>query len=405
MSSIAISCAKFCREKEVLDQLVAVTGYTVVRDRDLIEKTAAQFQVDREKVERALFGPPSVFNKFTLERENILARCKSVIAEELKQADTIYYGMIGLLIPQTVTHVLRVGLFDETKNRLQRALDEGLAEKKALKIMKKSDVSSGDLAHYIYRKPANDRSLYDIFLPMNATSVEKAVQVIMENDMKTALLQTAQSLQAVDDMALAARVERALLSKGCTNQIQCQEGNITVYINESVFSFEHTADTLKSLVRGVAGVGEVEVVAGKDYHVSVYRDCAFELPAKVLLVDDEQEFVQTLSDRLNTRNYGSYPVFDGEQAMELLESETPDVMVLDLKMPGMQGVDVLRQTKKAKPEIEVIILTGHGSEEDRKVCLDLGAYAYLQKPVDIAELTKLIDTAHEKVAKAKVCRC
>jgi len=124
-----------------------------------------------------------------------------------------------------------------------------------------------------------------------------------------------------------------------------------------------------------------------------------------LLVDDEQEFVQTLSDRLNTRNYGSYPVFDGEQAMELLESETPDVMVLDLKMPGMQGVDVLRQTKKAKPEIEVIILTGHGSEEDRKVCLDLGAYAYLQKPVDIAELTKLIDTAHEKVAKAKVCRC
>nr|WP_320012290.1 response regulator [uncultured Desulfobulbus sp.] len=405
MSSIAISCAKFCREKEVLDHLVTATGYSVVRDRDLIEKTAVRFQLDQDKVERALYGPPSVFNKFTLERENILARLKAVLAEELKRADTIYYGAIAVLIPQAVSHVLRVGLFDETKNRLQRAMDEGLVEKKALKIMKKNDVSSGDLAHYLYRKPANDRSLYDIFLPMSTTSVDQAVQIILENDKKAAVLQSAQSLQAVEDMALAAQVECTLLTKGCTNQIQCQGGKVTVYINESVYSFEHTAETLSSLVRSVAGVGEVQVIAGKDYHVSVYRDCAFELPTKVLLVDDEQEFVQTLSDRLNTRNYGSYPVFDGEQAMELLESETPDVMVLDLKMPGMQGVDVLRKTKEVKPEIEVIILTGHGSEEDRKVCLELGAFAYLQKPVDIKELTELIDTAHKKVAESKVCRC
>ena len=153
-----------------------------------------------------------------------------------------------------------------------------------------------------------------------------------------------------------------------------------------------------------SGVENVEVVTGKDYHVSVYRDQEFSLPPKVLLVDDEQDFVQTLSERLNTRDYGSYPVFDGEQALDLLGHETPDVMVLDLKMPGMNGVEVLQKTKKVKPEIEIIILTGHGSEEDKKTCLELGAYAYLQKPVDINNLTSMIDEAYKKVATARIAR-
>ena len=77
-------------------------------------------------------------------------------------------------------------------------------------------------------------------------------------------------------------------------------------------------------------------------------------------------------------------------------------MVLDLKMPGMDGIEVLRKTKEANPDIEIIILTGHGSEEDKKICLELGAYAYLHKPIDIAELTAIIDKAHKKVAAVKI---
>ena len=88
--------------------------------------------------------------------------------------------------------------------------------------------------------------------------------------------------------------------------------------------------------------------------------------------------------------------------MELLENELPDVMVLDLKMPGMGGIDVLRKTKEMNPEIEFIVLTGHGSEDDKKVCMDLGAYAYLHKPVDISQLTEIIDEAHGKVAASKM---
>ncbi|MBU1234274.1 MAG: response regulator, partial [Proteobacteria bacterium] len=233
----------------------------------------------------------------------------------------------------------------------------------------------------------------------NPTSI---VQLIMENYHKPAILESETSRQAVDDMALGARVELALVEKGYATEVKSSKGKITLLVNKSVYNFTKLADSLTAIANDVSGVQSVEVATGKDYHVSIYRSQEFSLPPKVLLVDDEQEFVQTLSDRLNTRNYGSYPVFDGEQALELLDSELPDVMVLDLKMPGMSGVEVLRKTKEAYPGIEIIILTGHGSEEDKKICMELGAYAYIHKPVDITELTKIIDEANGKVAAAKI---
>lgn len=76
-------------------------------------------------------------------------------------------------------------------------------------------------------------------------------------------------------------------------------------------------------------------------------------------------------------------------------------MVLDLKMPGIDGIEVLRRLKKEHPGIEVIILTGHGSEADREMCMQLGAFAYLKKPVDIDVLSQTMREAYAKIrAKA-----
>lgn len=85
---------------------------------------------------------------------------------------------------------------------------------------------------------------------------------------------------------------------------------------------------------------------------------------KVLLVDDEEEFVKALSERLQMRGLGSDLAFDGEQALQIVKDQEPDVMVLDLKMPGIDGMEVLRRVRKAYPQVQVIILTGHGTEKD-----------------------------------------
>jgi DNA-binding NtrC family response regulator len=146
----------------------------------------------------------------------------------------------------------------------------------------------------------------------------------------------------------------------------------------------------------------VKTKVGPGFHqADIYRKYDFETPSKVLLVDDEREFVQTLSERLLMRDMGSAVAYDGESALELIREDEPEVMILDLRMPGIDGIEVLRRVKQTNPGIEVIILTGHGSEADKSTCMDLGAFAYLQKPVDIDLLSETIRRANEKIVGRK----
>jgi len=117
---------------------------------------------------------------------------------------------------------------------------------------------------------------------------------------------------------------------------------------------------------------------------------------KILLVDDEQEFVETLSERLKMRDLSSEMALDGEKALQVVQDQEPDVMVLDLKMPGIDGMEVLRRVRKTFPRVQVVILTGHGSEKDEEQARRLGAYAYLKKPVDIENLVATLRKAFQK---------
>jgi two-component system, OmpR family, response regulator CpxR len=118
-------------------------------------------------------------------------------------------------------------------------------------------------------------------------------------------------------------------------------------------------------------------------------------------VDDEREFVQTLSERLKMRQFASEIAYNGQEALDFTDEEDTEVIILDLKMPGIDGIEVLKKMKATKPDIEVIILTGHGSEADRKTCLDLGAFAYLQKPADIDLITETMKQAYKKIESRK----
>jgi DNA-binding NtrC family response regulator len=116
----------------------------------------------------------------------------------------------------------------------------------------------------------------------------------------------------------------------------------------------------------------------------------------VLFVDDEVDFLETLLKRMKKRDVNVNGVESGEKALELLDREPVDVIVLDVRMPGMDGIQTLREIKKRYPLVEVIMLTGHASLEVAIEGMELGAFDYLMKPVDIDELLYKIQDAYKK---------
>ncbi|MFP4225787.1 MAG: response regulator [Desulfobacterales bacterium] len=116
---------------------------------------------------------------------------------------------------------------------------------------------------------------------------------------------------------------------------------------------------------------------------------------KVLLVDDEEEFVSALAERLDIRGIEAYTASDGEQALEMIESDTFQVIVLDVIMPGISGLEVLQRVKAKQTDAVVILLTGHGSTREGLEGMRMGAFDYLMKPLDIDELISKMNEAIE----------
>lgn len=117
---------------------------------------------------------------------------------------------------------------------------------------------------------------------------------------------------------------------------------------------------------------------------------------RVLVVDNEVEFASTLAERLRLRKIEAESVFFGEDTLPAVSRFQPDVIILDLDMPDITGLEVLSRVKNVEPAIEVILLTGHGSFEAGITGMELGAFDYLIKPVDLTQLMEKITDAYKK---------
>jgi DNA-binding NtrC family response regulator len=114
---------------------------------------------------------------------------------------------------------------------------------------------------------------------------------------------------------------------------------------------------------------------------------------RVLIVDDEEDLVQALEERLSLRGIKATGVTSGADALGLIRTEPYDVLLVDVRMPGIGGLQVIREVKAKLPGLEVILLTGHGSVEDAEEGMRLGAFEYLTKPVNIDDLIEVLRQA------------
>lgn len=118
---------------------------------------------------------------------------------------------------------------------------------------------------------------------------------------------------------------------------------------------------------------------------------------KVLLVDDEQEFVETLAERMRNRGMNVGAAISAEEALQKVKETAYDVVVLDLMMPGIDGLEALKLIKRQRPELQVILLTGHATVASGVEAMKLGATDFLEKPANIELLT-------EKIRKARAAK-
>jgi len=116
---------------------------------------------------------------------------------------------------------------------------------------------------------------------------------------------------------------------------------------------------------------------------------------RVLIVDDEEELVTTIAERLQIRGIQTETATDGETALKMIEENPPQVVVLDVMMPGIGGIEILQRMKAQNLQIPVILLTGYGSSEQGTEGMELGAFDYLMKPCDLNMLiSKIKEAAH-----------
>lgn len=400
MSSIAIFPCRHTPAENVVKNLAAKLKLAIYSDENLIADTAAASGVSEDKLRSALFGKTSVFNKFTLEREKQINWLRQTLSQKIAASDVyLFNGFLTSLIPPKVSHVLKVLIVDSNLDRVAYATANGMDERAAQKSRKEFDKMAYGWTDFLFGKEAYDSSLFDLVLPVEQKSESALTEAVVKSFHTTSVLRTSESQKAADETVLEAKIEAILLENGHKVDIIVDGETATLTVKEDVLNFSKLEDELTQLALQVDGINKVIFKDVPGSSRSIYRKQKFELPSKVLFVDDEKEFVNTVSERLIGRDVGTYGVYDGESALLVVDEDKPDVMVLDLKMPGLHGVEVLRRTKERAPDVEVIILTGHGTMDDMQECMKLGAFAYLNKPVDIEELSATIKAANEKAAE------
>jgi len=407
MSIITIFSGTFCKEDAVIPKMLDRTEFKLITDKDLVAEASKPSGMSEVKIIRAFSTKASVFNKFTHEKERSIAHIRYALAKITSGDNLIIAGFTAHLIPRKISHVLRICLIADMKSRISVAVKEnGFTEKEAIRQIHRQDEDRSAWVDTVTGSSDPwDPSLYDMIIPTDKIDIGGVPSLVMEHLEKDILKATDESQELVQDFLLGASVAVALAKEGHDVDVSAKRGSVTLSINKHVLMLSRLEDELKSIAYKVPGVKAVETTVGKNfYKADIYRKFDFETPSKVLLVDDEREFVQTLSERLLLRDMGSAVAYDGESALSLVREDEPEVMILDLKMPGIDGIEVLRRVKETNPEIEVIILTGHGSEIDRETCMKLGAFAYLQKPVDIDLLSETLKKANEKIREKKATK-
>ncbi|MEO5358621.1 MAG: response regulator [Nitrospirae bacterium YQR-1] len=402
MSLITLFSGSWCSNEDFERNLTKETGYRFLTEERFLENVSAAYNITVKKLQKSLYHEPSIFNDFTHDREKALAYIQLAFSELVRENNIIFKGFSAHIIPEEIQHNLKVCLITGINNRTKTAQQHSAApEKEITSAILEDDNRLNTLTQYLFKKIPWDSTLYDILIPTDVVSTNDALKLVLENNQRKLLAFTSRAEAAGADFILSSNVRLALCDKGHDLKISSSGGSVKVIVDKYTIRLKKLEEEIKKIVAALPDVREVSVEVGPNFNDNIYRRYDFTLPSKVLVVDDEKDFALTLSNRLKLHDIGSAAVFSGKEALNIVEDEVPEILVLDLKMEGIDGIEVLRTIKNKYPGIEVIMLTGYGSEEDRAQAKNLGAFEYFEKPVNFENLMGTLKAAYEKISKNK----
>jgi len=402
VSIIGIHSPSFCDGDLVAEQVASRRDFRLIAE-DLFEVASRDSGITAARLEKALKSLPPFWNQLTHQQERALACLQLTLARLVEPGRVLVHGPAVYLFPRDLKPVLRVSVVAGREYRIRNAVRQlQVSRTKAGGLIQRMDqLESAWARTYLDSRPF-DGKLFDLSVSLGAVTIQEAVSEICRRSESLERQESDTFRQAIADFQLAAEVNVHLVEKGHYVQVTASEGRLSIVLNQYVTRLQKYKQKLEAIARQVPGVKSVKITPGTRFiPPALTRSIELEAPSKVLLVDDEQDFVQSLSERLEVRDIPSAVALGGEEALSYLENEEAEVMVLDLKMPGIDGIEVLRRVKRDYPDVEVIILTGHGSEREERLAKELGAFAYLHKPIDIDELTTIMKEAYRKLEKKK----
>lgn len=341
MSVVTISRGTMSGGRALAECLAERLGASCL-GREILIDAAARMGVSHDLLRAKMEKSPGLLEIFSSERRTYLLAVKAALADRVLAGNLVYHGQAGHLLLRGLPGVLRIRLIAAMPSRIHAIMErDAVSREEAESRIRRLDLERARWTHFMYGVEIGDPGLYDLVVNLEVLTIASACEVVLH-----ALTRPEFS---ITDGVLA-RLRN--FAAGCRTELEAHQ------------------------------VGKPAAAA--------------QARARVLVVDDEIELATRLAERLGQRGYDATAVFSGKEALMSLDESWYDVVLLDLQLPGMDGIATLRRIRGLHRETQVVVLSGHSTVAQGIEGMQLGAADFLQKPVDIDVLCASVDTAAAK---------
>ncbi len=392
MTIVSIFSSSYCNGEDVARGLAHELGYRHIDDDHLLAQVAAERSIPIERLVDTLRG--GLWGS----RSKHLAYLRLAVAEAVMDGNAVLHGFSGHLLHKGLPETFKTIVSADRDYRVLTAMRmNDVGEARARESVIGDDMADVQWAQHLFDLGPWDERLYDRVIARESTSVEEAVRALAELVRQRAKEQSGNGEKKAVDFLLAARVHAFLAERSYDVEVTSLDGCVTIVSRKRWTQLERLEAQEENLARTIAGLRSIQIRAAD----STKTPDTAEPPVRLLIADDERDFTHTLARRLEARGFSTAVAYDGEDALMYMDTKEPSAMVLDLKLHDIDGIEVLRRTRKNHPDVPVVILTGHGSDIEEALVLELGAFAYLHKPTDIELMVRAIRIACYKASQAK----